>query len=44
MPKKRYNAEEIIHKLREADALQGQGDLPALTGHAAGQIFPSPPI
>jgi len=25
MPKKRYNAEEIIHKLREADVLQGQG-------------------
>ena len=24
MPKKRYNAEEIIHKLREADVLQGQ--------------------
>ena len=39
MPKKRYNAEEIIHKLREADVLLGQGktvsqacDLPALTG------------
>lgn len=25
MPKKRHNAEEIIHKLREADVLQGQG-------------------
>ena len=25
MPKKRYSAEEIIHKLREADVLQGQG-------------------
>ena len=25
MPKKRYNAEEIIHKHREADVLQGQG-------------------
>lgn len=25
MPKKRYNAEEIIHKLREADVLPGQG-------------------
>ena len=25
MPKKRYNAEEIIHKLREADVLVGQG-------------------
>jgi transposase-like protein len=25
MPKKRYNAEEIIHKLREADVLLGQG-------------------
>ena len=25
MPKKRYNAEEIIHKLRGADALLGQG-------------------
>ena len=25
MPKKRYNAEEIIHKLREADALLSQG-------------------
>ena len=24
MPKKRYNAEEIIHKLREADVLLGQ--------------------
>ena len=25
MPKKRYNAEAIIHKLREADVLLGQG-------------------
>ena len=25
MPRKRYNAEEIIHKLREADALLSQG-------------------
>ena len=25
MPKKRYNAEEIIHKRREADVLLGQG-------------------
>ena len=25
MPKKRYNAEEIIHKLREADVLLAQG-------------------
>ncbi len=25
MPKKRYNAEEIIHKLREADVLLRQG-------------------
>ena len=25
MPKKRYNAEEIIHKLREADAVLSQG-------------------
>ena len=25
MPKKRYNAEDIIHKLREADVLLGQG-------------------
>lgn len=25
MPKKQYNAEEIIHKLREADVLLGQG-------------------
>jgi putative transposase len=25
MPKKRYNAEEIIHKLREADDLLSQG-------------------
>ena len=25
MPKKRYNAEEIIHKLREADVLISQG-------------------
>ncbi len=25
MPKKRYNAEEIIHKLRETDVLLGQG-------------------
>ncbi len=25
MPKKRYNAEEIIHKLRGADILLGQG-------------------
>ena len=25
MSKKRYNAEEIIHKLREADVLLGQG-------------------
>ena len=24
MPKKRYNAEEIIHKLREADVLLSQ--------------------
>jgi transposase-like protein len=24
MPKKRYNAEEIIHRLREADVLLGQ--------------------
>jgi transposase-like protein len=26
MPKKQYNAEEIIHKLREADVLLGQGN------------------
>ena len=26
MPKKRYNAEEIIHRLREADVLLGQGE------------------
>jgi len=25
MPKNRYNAEDIIHKLREADVLLGQG-------------------
>ena len=25
MPKKRYNAEEIIHKLRSADVLLSQG-------------------
>ncbi len=25
MPKKRYNAEEIIHKLRETDVLLSQG-------------------
>ena len=25
MPKKRYNAEDIIHELREADVLLGQG-------------------
>ncbi len=25
MPKKRYNAEDIIHKLREADVLLSQG-------------------
>ena len=25
MPKKRYNAEDIIHKLREADVLLAQG-------------------
>jgi transposase-like protein len=25
MPKKRYNAEEIIHRLREADVLLSQG-------------------
>jgi hypothetical protein len=25
MPKKRYTAEEIIHKLREVDVLLGQG-------------------
>jgi transposase-like protein len=25
MPRKRYNTEEIIHKLREADVLLGQG-------------------
>ena len=25
MPEKRYNAEAIIHKLREADVLAGQG-------------------
>ena len=25
MPSRRYNAEEIIHKLREADVLLGQG-------------------
>ena len=25
MPSKRYNAEEIIHKLRAADVLLGQG-------------------
>ena len=27
MPSKRYNAEEIIHKLREADVLLGQGQI-----------------
>lgn len=26
MARKRYNAEEIIHKLREADVLLGQGE------------------
>ena len=27
MPKKRYNAEEIIHMLREADVLLAQGKI-----------------
>ena len=27
MARKRYNAEEIIHKLREADVLLGQGQM-----------------
>ena len=31
MPKKRYNAEEIIHKLREADVLLGQDKTVART-------------
>ena len=26
MARKRYNAEEIIHRLREADVLLGQGE------------------
>jgi hypothetical protein len=32
MPKKRYNAEEIIHKLREADVLR------SMTGHVNSNI------
>lgn len=31
MPKKRFNAEEIIHKLREADVLLSQGKTVAET-------------
>jgi putative transposase len=32
MPKKRYRSEEIIHKLREADVLVGQGrTIPEIT-------------
>jgi putative transposase len=32
MPKKRYGSEEIIHKLREADVLVGQGrTIPEIT-------------
>ena len=36
MPKKRYNAEEIIHKLREADVLIAQGKTVAETRKALG--------
>jgi hypothetical protein len=32
MPKKRYNAEEIIHKLREANVLLSQGKGSARSG------------
>jgi hypothetical protein len=35
MPKKRYNAEEIIHKLRSADVLLSQGKT---VGHACKQL------
>ncbi len=55
MPKKRYNAEEIIHKLREADTLLGHGNShaanPSATCGSHGfskdartRDFPSPPF
>jgi len=33
MPKKRYTAEDVIHKLREADVLLAQGTAWAPDGH-----------
>jgi hypothetical protein len=36
MPKKRYNAEEIVHKRREADVLIAQGKNIAETGKQLG--------
>jgi hypothetical protein len=42
MPKKRYTAEEIIHKLREAEVWLSQGksiDRPALTGPGLGLVY-----
>ena len=36
MPRKRYNAEEIIHKLREADVLLSQGQSVGLVSKRLG--------
>ena len=43
MPKKRYNAEEIIHKLREADVLLGQGRKAISRGLQASSASPIKP-
>jgi hypothetical protein len=45
MPKKRYNAEEIIHKLWEADILLSQGVAASLSGIGDGsRLYPAPDL
>ena len=40
MPKVRYNAEEVIHKLGEADVLPGQGNTVSQVGKRIGVTEP----
>jgi hypothetical protein len=43
MPKKRFNSEEIIHKLREAEVLSSQGRTIVEISRQLGITEPTPP-
>ena len=44
MARKRYNAEEIIHRLREADVLLGQGETVGQVCKQLGGLWSKPTI